>query len=176
MIARGTAAADDPLLTARPPGQRTAARIVLDSQASLSPTSQLARTAREAPVIIAVSEQAPANERRQLTAAGCEVLVCPGSSHAQRLDWLLAELGRRRMTNILVEGGSHLLGSLVDAGQIDEVHVFIAPKLIGGQDAPGAIGGTGLDLMKSALALASPQFEQCGNDAYVHGRIKQDSA
>ena len=60
------------------------------------------------------------------------MLVCPGESHAERLAWLLDELGRRQMTNVLVEGGGQLLGSLLDAGQIDEVHAFIAPKLIGG--------------------------------------------
>ncbi|MBI3836968.1 MAG: bifunctional diaminohydroxyphosphoribosylaminopyrimidine deaminase/5-amino-6-(5-phosphoribosylamino)uracil reductase RibD [Planctomycetia bacterium] len=173
MIARGTAAADDPLLTARPPGPRSAARIVLDSNASLPPGSQLVRTAREAPVIVAAREQSHADKRQRLTDAGCEVLVCPGSSHAERLDWLLDELGRRQMTNILVEGGSQLLGSLLDAGQIDEAHVFIAPKLIGGQRAPGAIGGTGLDLLANARELDSPQIEQCGTDVYVHGRIKR---
>ena len=172
MIARGTAAADDPLLTARPPGPRTAARIVLDSKASLSSTSQLAKTAREVPVIVAVGEHSPASDRQRLTAAGCEVLVCSGRSQAERLDWLLDELGRRQMTNLLVEGGSQLLGSLLDARQIDEVHVFIAPKLIGGERAPSPIGGIGLDLMKNAFELVSPQIEQCGPDVYVHGRIR----
>ncbi len=173
MIARGTAVADDPLLTARPPGARTAVRIVLDSNASLSLTSQLVRTAREVPVIVAVSEPSPAEKRQQLTDAGCEVLVCHGSSHGERLEWLLDELGRRRMTNILAEGGSQLLGSLFDAGQIDEAHVFIAPKLIGGECSPGPVGGVGLDLLANALELTSPRIEQCGTDVSVHGRIER---
>ena len=132
MIGRATAAADDPLLTARPPGPRTAVRIVLDSTASLSDSSQLVRTARETPVLVATGPAAAAQDRQRLAAAGCEVIECPGESHADRLAWLLDELGRRRMTNILVEGGGQLLGSLLDLGQIDEVHAFIAPKLIGG--------------------------------------------
>ncbi|HEV3136739.1 MAG TPA: bifunctional diaminohydroxyphosphoribosylaminopyrimidine deaminase/5-amino-6-(5-phosphoribosylamino)uracil reductase RibD [Pirellulales bacterium] len=176
MIARGTASADDPLLMARPPGPRTAARIVLDSNASLSPTSQLVRTARDGPVIVAVSQQSPTSDRQRLIDPGCEVLICAGSSHGERLDWLLEELGRRQMTNILVEGGSQLLGSLLDSGQIDEVHVFIAPKLVGGHAAPSPISGSGLDLMKNALELTSPQIEQCGADAHVHGRVKRNSA
>ena len=71
-------------------------------------------------------------DRLRLRDAGCEVFVCDGETHAARLDALLAELGRRRLTNVLVEGGGRLLGSLLDARAIDEVHVFIAPKLVGG--------------------------------------------
>ena len=171
LVGRGTAAADDPLLTARPAGPRTAARIVLDSQAALSPTSQLARTARESPVIVAVSDRSPAEHRQRLAAAACEVLVCSGTTHTERLLWLLDDLGRRRMTNILVEGGSELLGSLFDAGQIDELHVFIAPKIIGGQDAPSAMSGRGLELMAQALSLSAPQIQPCGPDIYIHGRL-----
>ena len=78
------------------------------------------------------------------------------------------------MTNILVEGGARLLGALFDAGQIDEVHAFVAPKLIGGSSAPGAIGGAGADLMAKALSLSSPRIEQCGADVYVHGRVSRD--
>jgi diaminohydroxyphosphoribosylaminopyrimidine deaminase/5-amino-6-(5-phosphoribosylamino)uracil reductase len=171
IVGHGTVLMDDPLLTARPPGPRTAARILLDSQAALAVDSQLARTARDVPVIVAASEQAPASNRQRLTAAGCEVLVCPGPSHCERLGWLLDELGRRRKTNVLVEGGAKLLGSLLDAGQIDEVHAFIAPKMIGGQQAPAAIAGRGFEHMADAVQLATVRIEQCGADVYVHGRI-----
>jgi diaminohydroxyphosphoribosylaminopyrimidine deaminase / 5-amino-6-(5-phosphoribosylamino)uracil reductase len=174
LVARGTAAADDPLLTARPAGPRVATRIVLDSRASLAPESQLVRTARDVPVMVVVSRESPAEKLQQLTAAGCEVVVCSGGTHADRLDELLVELGRRRMTNLLVEGGSQLFGSLLDAGQLDEVHVFIAPKLIGGQHSPGAIAGAGVDLMQKAIALTSPRVEPCGSDVYVSGRINRE--
>ena len=171
MVGRATAAADDPLLTARPPGPRTAVRIVLDSMASLADSSQLVRTARETPVLVAAGPAATAKERERLTDAGCEVIACPGESHDDRLAWLLDELGRRQMTNILVEGGAQLLGSLFDLGQIDEVHAFIAPKLIGGRNAVGAIGGIGADLMAQAQCISSPRIEQRGDDVYIHGRI-----
>jgi diaminohydroxyphosphoribosylaminopyrimidine deaminase/5-amino-6-(5-phosphoribosylamino)uracil reductase len=174
MIGRATAEADNPLLTARPPGARVAVRIVLDSKASLADTSQLVRTAREAPVLVATSQQAAAKDRQRLTAAGCEVIECPGDSHADRLAWLLDELGRRQMTNILVEGGGQVLGSLLDLDQIDEVHAFIAPKLIGGTSAVGPVGGTGADLMAQALSLSSPRIEQRGSDVYIHGRIARE--
>jgi diaminohydroxyphosphoribosylaminopyrimidine deaminase/5-amino-6-(5-phosphoribosylamino)uracil reductase len=173
LIGRRTAELDDPLLTARPPGVRIAARIVLDSAAALSSESQLARTARQVPVIMAASEVASAADRQRLAGAGCEVLVCQGAAHHERLAWLLDELGRRQMTNVLVEGGAGVLGSLLELDEIDEVHAFVAPKLVGGRDAPGPIGGAGLDLLANALPLVDPQIERCGSDAYVHGRVRR---
>jgi diaminohydroxyphosphoribosylaminopyrimidine deaminase/5-amino-6-(5-phosphoribosylamino)uracil reductase len=173
LIGRGTAAADDPLLTARPPGPRVPTRIVVDSVASLSMDSQLVRTAREAPVLVAVSESSPQPKRRQLEQAGCEVLVCPGATHGERLEALLAELGRRRMTNVLVEGGAQLLGCLFDANQVDEVHAFIAPKLIGGETAPSPVAGQGRALMSQAIALDSPQVSTIGDDVYIRGRVSR---
>lgn len=174
MIGRETASRDDPLLTARPPGPRTAARIVCDTRASLTCESQLVRTARETPVMVAIGQEAPEAQRRRLSEAGCEVLVCDGQTHAARLDALLEELGRRRMTNLLVEGGGRLLGSLLDAAQIDEVHVFIAPKLIGGATAPSPIAGQGIEELLQAFALDVPRWQQVGADLYLHGRVRRD--
>jgi diaminohydroxyphosphoribosylaminopyrimidine deaminase/5-amino-6-(5-phosphoribosylamino)uracil reductase len=173
LIGRGTAEADDPLLTARPPGPRAATRIVLDSRAALSIDSQLVRTSGEVPLLIAVSDDAAAADRGRLSGAGCEVLVCPGESQGRRLGWLLDELGRRGMTNVLAEGGGQLLGELFDAGQIDEVHAFIAPKLVGGSAAPRAIGGQGVELMAQALNLDAAEIEQSGSDVYVRGRVSR---
>ncbi len=171
LVGSGTAAADDPLLTARPAGLRVPMRIVLDSQAMLSPDSQLVRTAREAPVLLGVSATAPAENRSRLAAAGCEILPLAGEQPNDRLLVLLDELGRRRMTNLLVEGGSRLLGSLVDTGQIDEVHVFIAPRIVGGAAAFSPIGGLGIGFLSKALVLDDMHIEQCGPDLHIQGRI-----
>jgi diaminohydroxyphosphoribosylaminopyrimidine deaminase/5-amino-6-(5-phosphoribosylamino)uracil reductase len=86
-------------------------------------------------VIVASATNAPRERSHALIAAGCEVLACDGTTHAARMLSLLDELGRRKWTNILVEGGGTLLGSLFDAGEIDEVHAFIAPQIIGGREA-----------------------------------------
>jgi diaminohydroxyphosphoribosylaminopyrimidine deaminase/5-amino-6-(5-phosphoribosylamino)uracil reductase len=128
-------------------------------------------TARDAPVLVAASEQAPPENRQRLSAAGCEVLLCPGSSPRERLGWLLDELGRRRMTNLLVEGGGQLLGALFDMRQVDEVHAFIATRLVGGQSAPAPIGGQGLGQIASALELVEPTIDLIGGDIYVRGRL-----
>jgi len=174
VVGRETAARDDPRLTARPPGPRTAVRVVLDSQASLRSESRLVQTAREVPVLVAVAEAAPQAERKRLADAGCEVLTCPGADQLGRLEYLLDELGRRRMTNVLVEGGGQLMGSLLDARAVDEVHVFIAPELIGGKDARSPIAGCGVETIADALPLSDLHVEQTGPDVYLSGRIDWD--
>ncbi len=171
MVGRRTAEIDDPLLTARPPGFRTAIRVVPDTRASLRPNSRLVQTAHQVPVLVAVASDAPAASCNALERAGCEVLVCPGSTHAERLMDLLEELGRRRMTNLLVEGGTRLLGSLFDAAEVDEVHVFVAPKLFGGQEAPSPIGGHGVRLPDLAARIEPLEIEPIGPDLYVRGRV-----
>ena len=137
--------------------------------------SRLVATARDVPVLVAAGPEASEADRRRLAEAGCEVFVCEGDDRAARLDALLAELGRRRLTNVLVEGGGRLLGSLFDAGQVDEVHAFIAPKLVGGADAPTPIAGAGLAEMSQALVLDDPVVCQVGSDVYVSGRVCRPS-
>jgi diaminohydroxyphosphoribosylaminopyrimidine deaminase/5-amino-6-(5-phosphoribosylamino)uracil reductase len=174
VVGRRTAQLDDPLLTARPEHDqppRIATRIVLDSQAQLASGSQLLRTARQYPTLIVTGPDAPEKELRRLADAGCEVLPFAPPSKSERLLQFLDELGRRRMTNVLVEGGSELFGSLFDAQQIDEVHVFIAPKLFGGKQARSPIRGAGVEQITNALALNNPTVEQIGEDIYVHGRL-----
>lgn len=176
IVGIGTALADDPLLTARPPGPRTATRIVLDSRARLPVTSRLAATARAQPVLVAVSAAAPVERCHALRDAGIEVLRLPDAPAAQRtqvdLSALLQELGRRRMTHVLVEGGSRLLGAFFDARLIDECHAFIAPKLVGGEGAPGPIAGCGVAEMTEAVGLEVISTRTLGEDLYLHGRMR----
>lgn len=172
LIGSGTARVDDPLLTARPPGPRVPLRVVLDSHASLSLESQLVRTAHDAPIIVATSRHADHKNRHALEQAGVEVLPLAGESHAERIETLLTELGQRQCTNVLVEGGSRLLGSLFDLHAIDEVHAFISPKLVGGQLATTPVAGAGLAQMADALPLRNSQVEILGGDVYLRGRMK----
>ena len=104
---------------------------------------------------MAVGPEAASGDCAKLEAAGCEVLVCGGATSQTRLECLFDELGRRRMTNVLVEGGGRLLGSLFDARLIDEAaHVFIAPKLAGGAEGcSGRSPAGGIDAIAAAITL-----------------------
>lgn len=176
VVGRRTAELDDPLLTARSTKlkpARVATRIVVDSGASLSLSSQLVRTAREFPLLVAVNTNAEASKVQQLTAAGAEVVQLAGSSPSERLSQLLDELGERRMTHILVEGGGQLLGSLFDAKLVDEAHCFIARKIFGGSGSPGPIGGDGVTSPETALQFIRHVQGWSGDDIYIHGRLKK---
>lgn len=155
IVGARTVRADDPLLTARPPGPRTPSRIVLSSKPELPVSCQLLRTAQEAPVIVAAKERG--------SIAGAEVIV------AFTVDELMAELSRRRMTNVLVEGGAKVLGSFLDAGLVDEVHVFVAPLMVGGETALSPMGGVGTKQIVDSLRLERWEVRMIESDIYIHG-------
>lgn len=171
-----TVRSDDPLLTARPPGPRTLLRIVLDSRATLSEDSQLFRAQDGGPLLVVVSHQARPDDLSRLRAAGAEVLPVSYANPADPpaglcLNELLRHLGERKITNLLVEGGSRTFGTFFDGGWIDETHVFIAPKLIGGRDAVSPIGGRGIDQMSDALRPRIVETRFLDGDLYLRGRI-----
>ena len=169
-----TALADDPLLTARPAGPRTACRVVLDSRARLPLTSQLVRTARQIPTLIVANAQNEA-ATAPLAAAGCEVLLLPSDAEGRPdLLPLLAELGRRRWTNLLVEGGSAVFGSFFDQDAVDEIHVFVAPKLIGGANAKSPVAGQGLGAIAQGAGWTTEEMDNVNGDAYL--RCRRDIA
>ncbi len=167
-----TVFADDPLLTARPPGPRTPVRVVLDSRARLPLDSRLVATAADAPVLIATNEAAEEASVAALRRAGCEVLRLTAGSGRPTVWALLDELGRRRMTNLLVEGGSAVLGNFRDTDcALDEIHVFIAPRLVGGERAKTPIGGDGSPVLAEAPTLQEWHVETIEDNVYLHGYL-----
>ena len=171
LVGRRTVEMDDPLLTARPPGHRVPLRIVLDSHASIPIQCQLLKTIDKAPLLVAVSEDAQEERCQELKGRGAEVLRLSGRNSQERLMDLLTQLGKRQVTNLLVEGGTEVLGSFFDLGQIDEVHAFLAPKLVGGKNALSPIHGQGTDEMCDALQLQRVSTKAAGQDIHVHGFI-----
>jgi diaminohydroxyphosphoribosylaminopyrimidine deaminase/5-amino-6-(5-phosphoribosylamino)uracil reductase len=119
------------------------------------------RTAADVPLLIAAVQPTQSQ-------AGIEVLTLPAANGRPSIPALLDELGRRRMTNVLVEGGSEVLGSFRDADAIDEVLVFIAPKLIGGS-GKSALAGQGAATMAEGLKLARWGMERIEDDVLLHG-------
>ncbi|QDT50915.1 Riboflavin biosynthesis protein RibD [Symmachiella dynata] len=172
-----TVASDDPLLTARPVGPRTATRVVVDSQAELPLDSQLVKTISEAPLLLATRNEASPERVEQLRSAGVEVVqfASPAGTGVP-LGELLDELGRRQMTNVLFEGGGTVLGSLFDEQLVDEVHVFVAPKIVGGLSAVTPVGGIGLEQIPALPSLNSPSMTIVGGDVYIHGCVNPTDA
>ena len=167
LVGAGTAAIDDPLLTDRSGFARRLplVRIVLDDTLKLSTQSQLARTAAETPTIVFTTEAADPHRIKQLEEQNVEVVK------SERRDVLsvLEELGSRSLLSVLVEGGSGVAGTFMDAGLVNKVTFFIAPKIVGGREAPGAVGGVGVEKMVDAIPLEDMDIVRRGLDVEITG-------
>ena len=146
LVGRGTVERDNPALTTRLQDRhgQDAIRVVLDSQARTPTDARIFNAESDAGVIIAVTSDAPAGNITALEKAGAEVITVP-TADGNRVCFkrLMEMLGNREITSVLVEGGGEINASAITAGVVDKVMCFIAPKIIGGQNAPGPIGGEG---------------------------------
>ena len=169
----GTVRHDDPTLTARPAGIRTPLRVVLcRSGTSVTPSGRLMQTLTEAGLLICADRvMADEPHLQRLKELGAEVLLTEGGS-ANMADQVLQELGRRNLTNVMLEAGPGLLGTFFDSKLIDEVSVFIAPKLAGGTAAHSPIGGFGLAEISSDASLTHVTTQLFQDDILIHGRVR----
>lgn len=177
LVGRGTAIEDDPLLTARlpddQPPSRTALRVVTDSRLALPVSSRLVQTAAQFQTLIWTTPSADLNQAQVLRSAGCRVessrTTQPAESLLQLLQFLVQEYS---VTNLLVEGGGRLLGSLFDLRQIDQCEVFIAPKLIGGANAVSPLAGIGVSAIRSGPECYAVQFRTSDTDVHYSCRLR----
>ena len=172
LIGAGTVRADDPLLTDRSQKERRRplVRVVLDEKLEISVESKLAQTANESPVLIFAGKTV-SSSASELTSPvmprGVEVVR--DSANGRDLAMILDELGRREIQSLLVEGGANVAGKFLDAGLVNKVSFFIAPKIIGGLDAPTAIGGRGVEKLASGIELQDVKVTQRGQDVEFTG-------
>ena len=155
LVGRGTVARDNPALTTRLENRtgQDAIRIVLDSHGRTRTDARIFNANSEAGVIVVVTSTAPIENIKALEKVGAEVITVPAVNAKVCFKSLMHILGKREITSVLIEGGSEINASAVAAGVIDKVMCFIAPKLIGGQNAPGPIGGVGIHNLADAAQL-----------------------
>ena len=170
----GTALADDPLLTARIEGvSRQPRRVVFDAEARLPTDSQLAQSAHDTPVILVCSRAASRTRVQALESCGVEVITASGENESARVAAALDELGARDVQQLLVEGGPHLAGAFLDAGEVDELRVFVAPVIAGGRSAKPAVEGEGVETMADASRSLHTTVERIEDDVLVIARLKE---
>lgn len=167
MVGINTVLADDPELTCRLPGGRDPVRLVVDSKLRLPLGARIIKSSRTAPLLVATTTQAPSGKISSLEEAGARVLVY--DEPQVPLKEFLLDLPKFEITGILLEGGSTVAWSMLEAGLVDKVHFCLAPKLIGGADAPGPLGGRGVAKLAEALDLRNLQPERCGDDIIITG-------
>lgn len=191
LVGAGTAIADDPQLTVRLDGYRgePIIRIVADAVGRVEPTGHLFD--RSAPTIIATTDRSSAQRQDAWAAAGAEVLVCDPAGHGDRdrdrdsdsdrdsdgglaLGDLLTKLGKRDIQSLLVEGGPTLAGAMVREGLVDKTVFFFAPSLIGGNQAPGILGGMGAGTLGESLPLDITEVSMIGPDLKVEAYVQRN--
>ncbi len=172
-VGMGTVEADDPTLTARPPKQnltpekdrtacRVAARVIFCRHRQPRPDSNLIRSASDdAPVILMAGPPLCQHDWGESRSGGVEVVNVQSNSTEAMIGEALTELGKRKMSNVMVEGGAELLASFFAAGQLDECHIYLGAKLLGGKDSPGPIGGRGI-----AQITEAPSFQLVSLDRF----------
>lgn len=187
LVGVGTVLADDPLLTARPPGTpaptgkpasadrapRQPLRIIVDSAARTPPGARVLTAAGDpGRTLIAVTRGAPAARVRTLREAGAEVLLLPSTADGRvDLGALARELGERGVLHVLLEGGPTLNAAALAAGLVHRVLVFVAPRIVGGSAAPGPVGGDGVARLTEAISVRDLAARRSGEDILLEGYI-----
>ena len=177
VVGIGTALADDPQLTARPDGAPTCPseqprRVVFDSLARLPSDSRLLAAAAEIPLTVVVSRAAARADTDALEAAGVQVVVATGENEPARVRSALDQLGQLGVASLLLEGGPHLAGAFLDAGEIDEIRLFLAPLLFGGRTARDPLEGEGVERIADAVRALTFDCERIGEDLLVSARMR----
>jgi diaminohydroxyphosphoribosylaminopyrimidine deaminase/5-amino-6-(5-phosphoribosylamino)uracil reductase len=172
LVGAGTALTDDPLLTDRSGKKRRKplVRVILDEKLRVSAGSRLVASVSEAPVLI-VSGSRASERDGDLESRGVELLH--NSSAGRDLLAVLEELGKRSLQSVLIEGGANVAGKFIDAGLVNKVSFFIAPIIIGGREAPAAVGGEGASMLLDALELQDVEVTERGRDIEITGYPKR---
>jgi diaminohydroxyphosphoribosylaminopyrimidine deaminase/5-amino-6-(5-phosphoribosylamino)uracil reductase len=176
LVGVGTVVADDPQLTARLIRGRgkDPIRIILDSRLRLPLTARLLNLDSPAPTWVACTEKAPKEKIKAIKKQGAEVLVLPQESPESgwvALKPLLAQLGKRQVQSLLVEGGAETLGAFFDQRLVDKFYFFYAPKFLGGQGAPSVLGGRGVTHLKDAPQTRDLTIRRLGADLLISGYL-----
>ncbi len=147
--------------------------MVFDSLARIPPGSQLVAAAAEIPLTVVVSRAAARADTDALEAAGVQVLVATGENEPARVRSGLDQLGALGVASVLLEGGPHLAGAFLDAGEIDEIRLFLAPLLLGGSAARDPLEGEGVERISEALRALTMSCESVGGDLLISARLRE---
>jgi diaminohydroxyphosphoribosylaminopyrimidine deaminase/5-amino-6-(5-phosphoribosylamino)uracil reductase len=175
MVGIGTVLKDDPFLNTRLEREdtRNPVRIIIDSHLDLPPASNIARSSHEQRTLVFCSSSSDAQRGEKLEALGVELIRLEMDAELIPLEKVLAILGKMGLCSLLVEGGGEINGYLLRHQLLDKAYWFIAPKIIGGRQAPSPIGGQGIDYMKDAQEIKSIEIQKFSNDFLLTGYFKE---
>lgn len=173
LVGINTVLADDPLLTARIENGKNPIRIIVDSKLRISLEAKVIKD-KSAKTIIATTDKADKNKIAMLEAQNVEVIIvdCDKDNKVDIVK-LLAILGQKNICSILIEGGAQIHGSFVAQNLVDKVYFFIAPKIVGGEEAKTSIAGEGIGELAQAIQLRDIKMETLAGDILITGRVQR---
>lgn len=174
LVGIGTVLADDPDLTTRLPGAecRHPDRVVIDSHLRIPNKARVLAHRNKGRTILVAGPNAPEARVRELRELGAEVIVVDGGERRVEPAAVMARLARLGVTSVLIEGGSEIAASCLEAGVVDKIVFFIAPLIIGGREAPPVIGGRGAGPLDEALRLHDVRWSAAGGDIMVEAYVR----
>jgi diaminohydroxyphosphoribosylaminopyrimidine deaminase/5-amino-6-(5-phosphoribosylamino)uracil reductase len=170
LVGINTVIADNPILTARPSRGKKATRIVLDNRLRIPLGSKLVRTAKKHPLLIYTKQNAISESPKvvkKIANKGIELLTQTETAEISKLHFLIDELSRRGIRHLLVEGGPRVLTSFLNEGLVDEVIVYIAPKILGAQGCADITEP--MSELTQAIGLHYVDIKRFGNDVRMTG-------
>lgn len=172
MVGVETVIKDDPELTCRIENGINPIRIVVDSTLRIPIDSKIIKTADKVKTIIATTKKAERNTIKILEDYGVQIIIADTNKEGRvDLKDLMKKLGEAKIDSILLEGGAKLNFSALEQGIVDKVQIYIAPKIIGGQNAKGPVGGLGIDKLEQAFKLKEITYKTVGEDILIEGYI-----
>ena len=173
LVGIGTVLQDNPSLTTRIPERKNAdpIRVVVDSHGRTPLGAKIFNPESNAGTLIAVTENAPSEKIEALKSAGADVLIIEEKEGQVCFRRLMQVLGRKGITSVLIEGGGEVNAAALQASIVDKLMFFIAPRLIGGKDAPGPIGGAGIVRLTEAFELREVKATQIDTDFLIEGYL-----
>lgn len=176
MVGIGTVLADDPMLTTRLLERkgRDPIRIIIDTKGRIPLEAKALNLKSKAKTIIAVTEKVKKSKLIALKEKGAEVIITPLKNEKVDLKFLMEKIAAMGIDSILIEGGAGLNFSVLNEDIIDKVITFVAPKIIGGENAKTPVGGDGLALMQGAISLKDIRVKRFNDDIMIEGYIRRE--
>jgi 2,5-diamino-6-(ribosylamino)-4(3H)-pyrimidinone 5'-phosphate reductase len=166
LVGSNTVKRDDPMLTVRHIKGKNPLRVILDSNAKIDPKSQIIRTCKKIPTILAVSKKAPSQNISNLKKHSVEIVVI--GENKVNIKNLLKLLTKKKIKTLLVEGGGTVNWQFIKQGLVDEVIIAITPYLIGGKKAISLVDGNGFSKIKNSQKLKLKKINKLGNEIVLH--------
>lgn len=170
LVGVNTVLRDDPRLNGARATKRLK-KIVLDSSLQTPLTARLFKGVRPADCVIAVTRKASPSKIKQFQNKGARVIICPAEDGRVDLKWLLKALAKEEITSILMEGGAHVIGSALKQKLVDKLYIYVAPKIIGDQDALSSVVGVDTVNIGKSIRLKNLTSRNIGQDILIIGYV-----